>query len=128
MNVLGVYLLSVLQHYMARRKTFTGAGRPVRNIAIIYSSLLFSQVNVAQAQDITLSHQLGGDVSTSDTSRHAFGHPPPKMAFEYRAAFEVGDSLFNQNWVIAPASTTARDGLSIDECPQLFSLSWTGRT
>jgi CxxC motif-containing protein (DUF1111 family) len=28
-----------------------------------------------------------------------------------RRTFEVGDSLFNQNWVTAPASTDARDGL-----------------
>ena len=30
---------------------------------------------------------------------------------EERLAFQVGDSLFSDNWVIAPSSTTGRDGL-----------------
>ena len=33
------------------------------------------------------------------------------MTREQRRAFEVGDSFFTQNWVIAPASTEGRDGL-----------------
>ena len=30
---------------------------------------------------------------------------------EHRAAFFVGHSFFNENWVVAPGSTAGRDGL-----------------
>ncbi len=35
----------------------------------------------------------------------------PTLSDAERRAFEIGDSFFTQNWVIAPASTDARDGL-----------------
>ena len=37
--------------------------------------------------------------------------PAPRLTNEERRLFEVGDSFFTQNWVSAPASTDARDGL-----------------
>lgn len=54
---------------------------------------------------------LGGPTTVRDRSRAAFSHPVANLGVEDRPAFEVGDSFFNQNWVVAPASTTARDGL-----------------
>jgi CxxC motif-containing protein (DUF1111 family) len=54
---------------------------------------------------------LGGDTTTRHKNKQAFGQPVANLPLEKRTDFEVGDSLFNQNWVIAPASTTARDGL-----------------
>ncbi len=41
----------------------------------------------------------------------AFGFAAPTLTNEERRLFEVGDSFFTQNWVTAPASTDARDGL-----------------
>jgi CxxC motif-containing protein (DUF1111 family) len=42
---------------------------------------------------------------------NAFGQPIPGLEREQELLFFVGNSFFNQNWVAAPASTTARDGL-----------------
>ena len=45
------------------------------------------------------------------TGRNAFSMPLPTLDDEERARFAVGNSFFRRNWVEAPASTTARDGL-----------------
>lgn len=55
--------------------------------------------------------RLGGDTTREVTGRNAFGFPAPTLTNEERREFEIGDSFFTQNWVIAPASTDARDGL-----------------
>ncbi len=41
----------------------------------------------------------------------AFTFPAPNLTDEERTRFFTGNSFFNQAWVAAPASTTARDGL-----------------
>ena len=46
-----------------------------------------------------------------DESPLAFSLPAPGLTREESRFFGVGNSSFNQNWVQAPASTTARDGL-----------------
>ncbi|WP_405378750.1 di-heme oxidoredictase family protein [Nonlabens sp. Asnod3-A02] len=53
----------------------------------------------------------GGDNTSFNFSAEAFGFAAPNLSFEERVTFGVGNSLFNQSWVTAPASTTARDGL-----------------
>lgn len=53
----------------------------------------------------------GGDTTVFDASRNAFSLPARNLTEEHRAPFFVGNSFFNQNWVVAPASTAARDGL-----------------
>lgn len=54
---------------------------------------------------------LGGAVSTTNVTQNAFGQAAPNLDRADRRFFFVGNSFFNQNWVQAPASTTARDGL-----------------
>ena len=53
----------------------------------------------------------GGDTTVFDSSPKAFGFPALNIQAEHRAAFFVGHSFFNENWVVAPASTSGRDGL-----------------
>ncbi|MEZ5024128.1 MAG: di-heme oxidoredictase family protein [Chitinophagales bacterium] len=53
----------------------------------------------------------GGNATTFLTSRDAFGQAISGLTDAQENSFFVGNSLFNQNWVTAPASTTARDGL-----------------
>ncbi|WP_372371686.1 di-heme oxidoredictase family protein [Candidatus Uabimicrobium sp. HlEnr_7] len=53
----------------------------------------------------------GGAATIFNSTYYAFNKPILGLSFEERATFETGDSLFNKSWVIAPASTTARDGL-----------------
>jgi CxxC motif-containing protein (DUF1111 family) len=53
----------------------------------------------------------GGEGTVFDTSRNAFSLPARNLLDEHRPAFFVGNSFFNVNWVIAPASVAGRDGL-----------------
>jgi len=54
---------------------------------------------------------LTAHLSITSTSNNAFGKEIPGLNFQEKVAFATGNSLFNQAWVSAPASTTARDGL-----------------
>ena len=53
----------------------------------------------------------GGETTLFDFSPNAFGFQAPNLDDDNGLLFFTGNSLFNQNWVTAPASTTARDGL-----------------
>ena len=53
----------------------------------------------------------GGAATVRATTRQAFGQPLPHLTADQETRFFVGNSFFNRNWVSAPASTTARDGL-----------------
>lgn len=53
----------------------------------------------------------GGETTVFDISPNAFGFQAPNLDDDNGLLFFTGNSLFNQNWVTAPASTTARDGL-----------------
>jgi len=61
--------------------------------------------------DDLLATDLGGGGSTGTSNRNAFSLPNRSLPGSERGEFEVGDSFFTQKWVIAPASTTVRDGL-----------------
>ena len=63
--------------------------------------------------------RLGGDTTAFSKGKNAFELSARNLDTPLRRAFEVGDSFFEQNWVTAPASTTARDGLG----PTLNALS-----
>ena len=61
--------------------------------------------------DVLLTEALGGDTTAFTSNRNAFSLSARNLTNMQRRMFEVGDSFFNQNWVTAPASTDARDGL-----------------
>ena len=54
---------------------------------------------------------LGGETTAFSDGINAFELSARNLPNDIRRTFEVGDSFFNQNWVTAPASTEARDGL-----------------
>jgi len=54
---------------------------------------------------------LTGNLGVNSTSNNAFGFSVSGLSIEQQSKFATGNSLFNQSWVSAPASTTARDGL-----------------
>ena len=58
-----------------------------------------------------LNTQLGGETTVVSTNRNSFALPARNISRLERRTFEIGDSFFTQNWVTAPASTEARDGL-----------------
>lgn len=53
----------------------------------------------------------GGDTTVFDVTRKAFAFSAHNLREEHRASFFVGHSFFDENWVVAPASTPGRDGL-----------------
>ncbi|HKO46726.1 MAG TPA: di-heme oxidoredictase family protein [Polyangiaceae bacterium] len=52
-----------------------------------------------------------GTATIFDATHNAFTFPMPSLPAEQRAAFFVGNSYFNLNWLSAPASAESRDGL-----------------
>jgi len=53
----------------------------------------------------------GGATSVRQYDQNAFSQPSANLSPMRRLDFSVGNSFFRNPWVIAPASTTARDGL-----------------
>ena len=60
---------------------------------------------------LVLVAELGGDTTAFTKTRNAFGLSARNLNTLQRRTFAVGNSFFRQNWVTAPASTKARDGL-----------------
>ena len=54
---------------------------------------------------------LGGETTAFTAHGNAFELSARNLPQDLRRIFEVGDSFFTQNWVAAPSSTEARDGL-----------------
>ncbi|MEM7533805.1 MAG: di-heme oxidoredictase family protein [Chloroflexota bacterium] len=79
------------------------------------------QTKVIESEESTTSTQMlraepgeelsGGLTTVFNTTPNAFSLPAPGLERMDELFFFVGNSFFNQNWVTAPASTTARDGL-----------------
>lgn len=53
----------------------------------------------------------GGATTVEADGRNAFSFPAANLTDEERARFAIGNSFFRRNWVEAPSSTSARDGL-----------------
>jgi len=67
-------------------------------------------LQAAEVED-PLGEQTGGATTVPATGRNAFSFPLATLDDEERTRFAIGNSFFRRNWVEAPASTTARDGL-----------------
>ena len=65
----------------------------------------------AQTPEDAVGELTGGTATVYATGRNAFSFPLANLEDDERARFAVGNSFFRRNWVEAPASTTARDGL-----------------
>ena len=53
----------------------------------------------------------GGATTVRKTDKNAFSMPSANLSPTRRLDFSVGNSFFRSPWVIAPSTTTARDGL-----------------
>lgn len=73
----------------------------------------------------------GGETTATNVTRNAFSFSARNLNREQRRRFELGDSFFEQNWVTAPASTEARDGLgptfNAQSCSSCHALDGRGR-
>jgi CxxC motif-containing protein (DUF1111 family) len=65
----------------------------------------------AQAADDPLGEMVGGETTVYATGRNAFSFPAANLTDAEQTRFVIGNSFFKRNWVQAPASTKARDGL-----------------
>ncbi|RYX88792.1 MAG: c-type cytochrome [Comamonadaceae bacterium] len=65
----------------------------------------------ALATDAPDPEKTGGATTVFATGRNAFSFPLANLPDDERTRFVIGNSFFRRNWVQAPASTTARDGL-----------------
>jgi len=70
----------------------------------------------APAQDFTAPEAFeakpaGAATVDRTVNRDIFSHPSANMSFEERETFHLGNALFRKDWVTAPASTQASDGL-----------------
>ena len=83
------------------------------------------------AAQIVLVEKLGGDTTAFTSTRNAFGLPARNLEGGERRTFVVGNSFFRQNWVTAPASTVARDGLgpsfNAQSCSSCHTLDGRGK-
>lgn len=75
------------------------------------SLLLLAALGLPAAAGDTNDELTGGATTVYATGRNAFSFPLATLDDAERARFAVGNSFFRRNWVEAPASTTARDGL-----------------
>jgi CxxC motif-containing protein (DUF1111 family) len=74
----------------------------------LFLCLMLAGVLFVKAQDAL---PLGGDATVNNITGNAFTMPLSTLERAQERQFFVGNSFFNQNWVQAPSSTTARDGL-----------------
>ena len=86
----------------------------VRRFAVL-STLLLGGLCTAWLQadenPDALGEKTGGATTVYASGKNAFSFPLANLEDEERTRFAIGNSFFKRNWVEAPASTTARDGL-----------------
>ena len=69
-----------------------------------------------------LGEKTGGATTVYANGQNAFSFPAANLPDDERTRFVIGNSFFKRNWVEAPASTTARDGLG----PHFLARSCAG--
>lgn len=77
-------------------------------ITVAAASVVVMSGSLTRAADIALS---GGEGTVRNAGRDAFSMAVTNASRETKRQFVVGNSFFSENWLIAPASAQARDGL-----------------
>ncbi len=54
---------------------------------------------------------LGGDGTIFDDGDESFAYPAKNLSDANRGPFQIGDGIFNRNWIPAPATPVGTDGL-----------------
>ncbi|WP_444660202.1 di-heme oxidoreductase family protein [Flavobacterium columnare] len=88
----------------------------IKGILVLLSVFFLSCSKDNEEQYIPLTAEdgeqySGGETTVFNKSEEAFGFSALNLTFDEGKEFAVGNSFFRQNWVAAPASTTARDGI-----------------
>lgn len=82
--------------------------RVMKRSAVVCGVVAMLSVVAYAASD---EEKTGGDTTVFADGRNAFSFPAANLPEDERTRFAIGNSFFRRNWVQAPASTTARDGL-----------------
>lgn len=90
--------------------------------AIALGAAAFALIGHADADPDPLGELTGGATTVHTTGKNAFSFPLANLDDAERTRFAIGNSFFKRNWVEAPASTTARDGLG----PHFIARSCAG--
>jgi len=99
-----------------------GFSRPAMSL-LLAGGLLGLALGVSGQADAPPSDEkVGGDTTVFATGKNAFSFPAANLSDAERTRFAIGNSFFKRNWVEAPASTTARDGLG----PHFIARSCAG--
>lgn len=85
-------------------------------------TLVGAQGLYATPEPDPLGEYTGGTTTVLATGRQAFSFPAANLSADEQARFAIGNSFFRRNWVEAPASTQARDGLG----PHFIARSCAG--
>lgn len=85
--------------------------RSAASAALLALSALALGCEARAALELVPEPAFNAALNVRDATRDAFSLPLPGLSAAQLARFFVGNSLFNQNWVMAPASVTERDGL-----------------
>jgi CxxC motif-containing protein (DUF1111 family) len=93
------------------RLTLSSLITAIVTLPLVVIALFAVDTSPAHLQEPAPSPLQGGQTTIFNETPNAFAQPLPGLAREQNLLFFVGNSFFNQNWVSAPASTTARDGL-----------------
>ena len=91
-------------------------------VAISMATLALHGHATAETDADPLGEKVGGSGTVYATGRNAFSFPLADLSDAERTRFVIGNSFFKRNWVEAPASTTARDGLG----PHFIARSCAG--
>lgn len=78
---------------------------------LLLSGLILSSVANSTEPDSSKQHLSGGTTTVLDKTSNAFSLPANNLSMGRRDNFFIGNAFFKQPWVIAPSSTSARDGL-----------------
>jgi CxxC motif-containing protein (DUF1111 family) len=102
-------------------KLFTDVRRHVALAMLLTGCAAAWWLHADEAPD-PLGEKTGGATTVYATGKNAFSFPLANLDDPGRTRFVIGNSFFKRNWVEAPASTTARDGLG----PHFIARSCAG--
>lgn len=100
-----------------------------KRLLILFSAIIFAisiwLTACSETNNLTLLEEneelSGGNATGFSFSEEAFGGQIAKLSATENDKFQIGNSFFRNNWVSAPSSVTARDGLGV-----LFNTSSCG--
>ncbi|MGB3071395.1 MAG: di-heme oxidoredictase family protein [Ottowia sp.] len=96
---------------------------PLALTALAFGAAAFSSLAPrAETAPDPLGEATGGKTTVWADGKNAFSFPSANLEDAERTRFVIGNSFFKRNWVEAPASTSARDGLG----PHFIARSCAG--